>query len=437
MDRNKKRMADFLHGQGISPENIDMDRYCRLFLEEMKRGLEGMKSSLKMIPTFIEVDREIPLNKPVMVLDVGGTHVRVASVYFNSKGSPVIEHFSKHPMPGLDKEVGKEEFFKTLAGYVAGFAHVSSKVGFCFSYPTEILPNKNGKLLTFVKEVRAKGIEGELIGENFLWALKSSGIRADKHIVLLNDTAAALLAGMASSGRRAFDSYVGFILGTGTNCCYIEKNRQITKRSDLHPAREQIINVESGDFDKGPIGDIDRTFHRTTKDPGRHTFEKMISGAYLGSLCLFAMKLAADRGIFSVKFGQRLRQIDEMTTEDINQFLLFPERTEHPLGKALKRGTEDDSVLLYNLIDPLIERAAKLSAINISSAVLKSGKGTNPSLPVCITAEGSVYHGLYSLRKRVESFVNRYLVEKQERYVDFLSIDNATLIGAAIAGLTN
>ena len=437
MDSKKAKIVDFLLRQGIAPERIDMDKYCRLFLEEMEQGLEGKQSSLQMIPTFIELDPELPLNQPVIVLDAGGTHVRVATVYFNSDGSPVIEHFSKHPMPGLEREVGKEEFFQTLAGYTTEIADASRRVGLCFSYPVEMLPNKDGKLVRFVKEVRAKGIEGELIGENFLLALKSSGIRADKHIVLLNDTVATLLAGRSSRGRRAFDSFVGFILGTGTNCCYIEQNSRITKKKDLDPTKNQIINVESGGFGKGPVSEIDWMFDRTTINPGKYTFEKMISGAYFGSLCFFVMKLAAENGIFSDEFNEKLHGINEIITEDINQFLLFPEGNDHLLGAALKQAAKDDSIYLYYLIDRLIDRAAKLSAINISSVVLKSGKGKNPCLPVCITAEGSVYYGLHSLRKRVECYVRQYLIETRERYVDFISVDNATLIGAAIAGLTN
>lgn len=437
MDSRKAKMIDFLLKRGIAPERIDMDKYCKLFLEEMKRGLEGKQSSLQMIPTFIEVDRGLPLNQPVIVLDAGGTHVRVATVYFNSGGSPVIEHFSKHPMPGLEREVGKEEFFQTLAGYMVEIADASRHVGLCFSYPVEMLPNKDGKLVRFVKEVRAKGVDGELIGENLLLALESSGIRADKHIVLLNDTVATLLAGRSSRGRRAFDSFVGFILGTGTNCCYIEQNSLITKKTDLDPAKNQVINVESGGFGRGPISEIDRMFDRTTINPGKYTFEKMISGAYFGSLCFFVMKLAVEKGIFSDEFSEKLHRIEEITTEDINQFLLFPEGNDHPLGTALKQATKDDSIYLYHLIDRLIERAAKLSAINISSVVLKSGKGKNPCLPICITAEGSVYYGLHSLRKRVECYIGRYLIETRERYVDFISVNNATLIGAAIACLTN
>lgn len=70
----------------------------------------------------------------------------------------------------------------------------SSKIGFCFSYPTEMLPTGDGKLITFTKEVKAPEVEGAVIGENLKMALVRAGFNAEKEIVILNDTVAALLA---------------------------------------------------------------------------------------------------------------------------------------------------------------------------------------------------------------------------------------------------
>jgi len=63
-------------------------------------------------------------------------------------------------------------------------------------------------------------------------ALNRLGVRQDKHFVLLNDTVATLLAGRAETSGRRFDSYIGFILGTGTNTSYVEHNRSIRKAKD-------------------------------------------------------------------------------------------------------------------------------------------------------------------------------------------------------------
>ena len=61
----------------------------------------------------------------------------------------------------------------------------------------------------------------------------------------------------------------------------------------------------------------------------------------------------------------------------------------------------------------------------------------NPCRPVCIVAEGTTFYRLKSLRQKIERYLTQYLVERKHVYYEIVSIDNATLIGAAIAGLTN
>ena len=92
---------------------------------------------------------------------------------------------------------------------------------------------------------------------------------------------------------------------------------------------------------------------------------------------------------------------------------------------------------LYNLVDRMIERAAKLTAINLSSVAIKCGKGKIPTRPICIVAEGTTFYHLTSLRQRIERYLMQYLVEKKGIFYEIINVENATLIGAAIAGLTN
>lgn len=453
----RDKVRRFLEDNGMYYEDIDMDACCDIFLEEMREGLAGKDSSLAMIPTYIEVGsplgdasrRDIPIDKPVIVLDAGGTNFRAATVYFGESGKPVIENFVQEPMPGLDKEVGKEEFFETIVKYMADVVDVSNSIGFCFSYPTEILPSKDGRLIRFCKEVKAKHLEGELIGQNLVSAIEAAGYKGSKRIVILNDTVATLLAGQANGlvrikppfGRsafpnRAFDSYIGFILGTGSNCCYIESNRNITKKDNLEPDREQIINIESGSFGKAPRGKIDLELDESTLDPGRYTFEKMFSGAYLGALALKTVQQASGQGLFSKTVGDELLATEELQTEDVNSFMRYPQG-DSPLAGSCAKGTEQDRATVWYVLDGLIERAAKLTAVLLSSVVLKIDKGQDPCVPVCITAEGTTFYELKSLKKRVEYYLKSFLQDKHGRFIELVSVENATLIGAAIAGLTN
>jgi hexokinase len=439
MNPERKRAVDFLRAKGMFYGDIDLDGEYDRFTSEMERGLQGTgddAGSLEMSPTYIDADREIPHDEPVIAVDAGGTNFRVARVRFDGEATPAIDRYTKHPMPGLDRELKKEEFFRTIVEYLGPVLDTSAKMGICFSYPTEMYPNGDGKLIHFTKEIKAGEVEGEFIGEGVRAALREAGHAADRSLVLLNDTVATLLAGKAAPTAVPYDSYVGFILGTGTNCCYIESNVRIRKLKDADPGRSMIINIESGGYDKLPRGDIDRAFDATLNTPGQFAFEKMVSGAYFGPLALKVFKAAAGEGLLSRRVRDQILRQNALSTKVLNDFFTNPLRS--GLLTGLDGDTcQEDVALLHHLVDCLTERAARLSAVVLSSAVLESGKGESPCAPVCITADGSVFHGLRSLKHRVYHYLREYLGNVRGRYVDFVTVDSAPLIGAAIAGLTN
>lgn len=436
MKECRDQVQRFLKQCQAGHDDIDMDQLCEVFHSEMRNGLAGQTSSLAMIPTYIEVGKDVPTDQPVIVLDAGGTNFRIATVRFDSSGKASVENLIQKTMPGLERETSKDNFFATIAEYMDSIANASDRIGFCFSYPTEILPNKDGRLVHFCKEVKAKEVEGELIGENLLAALARVGHKGNKSVVILNDTVATLLAGVSASHDMMYDSYIGFILGTGSNCCYVESNQNITKLSGLDGFGEQIINVESGGFSKISQSIIDTQLDESTLNPGQYIFEKMFSGAYLGPLCLKALQESARQGLLSKIVAEKMLSTDNLQTKDVNDFLRSP-CARNPLAEICAVGAVEDRAVVWYVLDGLIERAAKLVAALLSSVVLKTGKGTNPCEPVCITAEGTTLYELKSLKPKIESYLRSFLQEQHGRYVEIVNVDNATLIGAAIAGLTN
>jgi len=435
MKEVSSQVKKFLEQHGMYHEDISLQETCRVFLDEMDKGLAGQESSLAMLPTYLETERELPRDKPVIVMDAGGTNFRVATVCFKAQGTPEIADFQVFPMPGIKEEASKAHFFGTMAGYVADVIDKSPNIGFCFSFPAEMFPSKDGRVLYFPKEIKAKEVVGQMIGDSLKAALSRSA--DDKQIVLLNDTVATLLAGRGTSSGRNYDSFIGFILGTGTNTAYVEQNANITKAKDLDPAKSQIVNVESGGFGKAPRGKIDEQFDALSTSPGVHVFEKMISGAYLGPICSAALQTAAKEGLFSPNTAQKLLELKETSSKDISDFMTEPEGSDNPLAVALTSASTEETAKLYHLVDAFIERAAKLTAANLSSAAIKCGKGHNPCRPVCIVAEGTTFYHLKSLRQKVEYYLKQYLVDQMSIHYEIVNVENATLIGAAIAGLTN
>ena len=437
MKEVSRQVRQFLEKHGMYHEDISLQETCDVFLDEMSKGLAGQDSSLAMLPTYLEIERELPRDKPVIVMDAGGTNFRVATVRFQEQAAPEIADFQIFPMPGIKEEASKAEFFGTMAGYVADVIDKSSNVGFCFSFPAEMFPSKDGRVLYFPKEIKAKEVVGQMIGEGMNEALSQATNADPKQMVLLNDTVATLLAGRGTSSGRNYESFIGFILGTGTNTAYVEQNANITKAKDLDTAKSQIINVESGGFGKAPRGKIDEAFDAQSTSPGVHVFEKMISGAYLGPICFAALQTTAKEGLFSPGVAEKLLGLEETSSKDISDFMSTPESGDNPLAVAMADASTEETAKLYYLVDALIKRAAKLTAANLSSAAMKSGKGYNPCRPVCIVAEGTTFYHLKSLRQKTEYYLKQYLVDQKGIYYEVVNVENATLIGAAIAGLTN
>jgi hexokinase len=428
------RARGFLHANGMFHGDIDALRCTEEFREEMEAGLSGRPSSLRMIPTFIEADREIPVGEPVIAMDAGGTNLRIALVEFDAEGDPRISAFERHRMPGLDGEIPAETFFDVLAGHVRRLAPRSGRVGLSFSYPAEILPTRDGRIVALSKELRVAGVVGQLVGERLNAALRSSGARGDLKFVVLNDTVGALLAGRAAHGARRYSRYVGFVLGTGLNCAYVEANDRVRKRGDLPPGGRQIINVESGAYGRVPRGAIDLALDAASAEPGTYLLEKSVSGAYLGALCLQAFQAAAEEGLFSDGACECLRTWPRLETPELEPFL--GGEAGAALHTGLRRsGSAADLSTASALVDLLIERAAKLCAVNMSAALLH-GVSTGPAdAPACITVDGSTFYRLRGYRERIIRWVDQILGGRLQYEVT--SVESAALIGAAVGGITN
>jgi len=372
--------------------------------------------------------------KPVIVIDAGGTNFRSAVARFDGENGLQIEKFEKKPMPGIGNEIGKEEFFDTIASYLDRLSGESDSIGFCFSYPMTILPSLDGRLNRFCKEIRAREVEGHLIGEGLMKALRKRGHTGIRRIVLLNDATATLLAGKSTAlSASRYDSYIGFILGTGMNCCYLETH--IPKLGPEFSGREQIVVLESGSYRSKVRGLIDEQFDSKTLDPGYYTFEKMFSGGYIGGIALATLKTAASDGLFGSRAAGGLNGIAELSTRDLDFFLKDPRNPSHLLGGILKGADERDYELVYRILDSFTERAALFTAATMSAAVLKADKGADPSRPVCITLEGTTYYETKNIRNRTEYYLKSFLEKEKGRFTEICKVDSSSLKGAAIAAM--
>jgi len=422
----------------------DVNAVVNTMMFDLEEGLvrdpsnpPGYGPSLDMIPTWTAPPESSPKNKSVIVIDAGGTNFRSCLVTFNSDGIPTISDMQKTAMPATDREYGKKEFFETIASFLDHLKNKATRIGFCFSYAMAITPEGDGKVIQFSKEIKAKEVIGSLVGASLSDALVERGWSRPEKIILLNDTVAALLAGASSATNgKAYDSYVGFILGTGMNAAYIESGTiaKIASKTSKAPV-SQIVVCESGKCNKIARSVFDEILDRTTNSPGLYGYEKMCSGAYLGPLSRLALIEAASEGLFSTAVSSAFLRLESLELRDMDQFLHAPYRVDTKLGKILVDGTDDDRETAFRLIDAFIERSARLAAANIAVAIIKSRKGFNPVRPVSVLCEGTTFLKTHNLRERVTGYLNTVLTEERGIWYEIVTMDNAVTLGSAVAGL--
>jgi len=422
----------FLKENGLDVDGIDREKLLATFAEEMDAGLAGKPSSLMMIPSFISIDRPVKTGTPVVVLDAGGTNLRAAVVTIDDAGQAQIGSFSKGAMPGTQGEISAEAFFDAFADFLMPIIAESESIGFCFSYPAEITPTCDARLLHWSKQIEVPEVVGQMIGAGLLRHLAQRGY--ERRVVILNDTVATLLAGKSAGIAKPYSAYVGFILGTGTNTAYVERNDRITKRTDLDPAGSMVINIESGNFGRVQQSAFDAAMDAQTIDRGHYVFEKMISGAYLGWLGFTVLREAAQSGLFSAAAADELERWETLSNKHLDDFCGGRPLADNPfLAPAF---SEADRETVRRLCTPVYARAAVLTAVNLASAILKTGEGRNPARPVCVNVDGSTYYRTLTadFQQRVQRELAALLVPRGIAY-ELIRVDDSPVIGAAVAGL--
>jgi hexokinase len=449
---NPDGLAEFARHYGFHYDICDPRQLIRDVMIDMERGLRGQRSSLPMIPAYISPIVRFPPDKRVIALDAGGTNLRAALVHFDRQGKVAPENFRKVPMPGTRGRVGAEAFFDEIAALTAPLfedARAAGKavegIGFCFSYPMEITENSDGILLAFSKEVDAPEVIGRSIGQGLREALIRRGITPPERIVLLNDTVAALLSGLAEippagtwQGTEKFGKaggpVIGCILGTGFNIAYPERSVPKIGFESEYP---QIVVCESGTFKSRYRGILDREFDAGTKNPGAYTLEKSASGAYLGPLTLHILKQAVRDGLLRFRNSGELFAWDTLQTQDLNGFLRNPAGSEGPLTTLFAPDEGDALSSLIYLASIVTERAALFSAAQVAAAVERTGAGFDPFEPVRIAMEGTTYVIYHGMRAALESYLHTMLVSLKPRSYLISPVEQASLFGAAVAALSS
>jgi hexokinase len=291
------------------------------FHEEMRRGLEGEKSSLKMIPSFIGRPKGTEKGN-FLALDLGGTNIRVLAAALDGNGNAKLAAVSRFIIPHEAMVGAGDTLFDFIADCIQSFfrehpacMQQTCDLAFTFSFPVEQRSIASGKLICWTKGFTAAGVEGEDVVALLSEALQRKQMGFIHVAALANDTVGTLVA--KSYADPACD--MGVILGTGTNACYPEKIARILKYQGSGASAEMIINMEWGGFDKLKTNIYDQGLDRASHNAGEQQLEKMVSGIYLGEIARLVIVEMIEKGLlFTENNRLAFSEAYALTTEHLS-----------------------------------------------------------------------------------------------------------------------
>ena len=389
----------------------ELKKIANALQKKIEEGMEKDGMEISCIPTHIVPKKEIDDAK-VLVLDWGGTNFRAAIVEFKSGKAKIIEA-KKYPLSSKET-VGfdQNKLHEKMAGCIGELKNLDrevTQIGYCFSYPAASRLNGDAILLRWTKGIDIPDMINKPVGESLVTYLNNHKDIKTKFtdIKVINDTVACLFAGLSETG---YDSYMGLIVGTGTNMASLMRLDKIEKLKNKDSGSIPV-NLESGNFYPPYLTVIDGLVDAMSNNKGQQRFEKAISGGYLGE-------------IFKTVFSQEKIKYD-FDGGDLAGIINNPE----------KNSNEHVAVAQH-----IYDRSAKLVAASLAGLVQVLVAQDVSIKKICLAADGSVFWG----KDKNNDTYYKKLVDKELKLllpegVSITIIDEMSdpnLIGSAIAALS-
>ncbi|TPX33641.1 hexokinase [Synchytrium microbalum] len=410
------------------------------FIQELVKGLAADGHDIKAIPSYVTRRPTGTETGCYFALDFGGSNFRVCQVILLGAGNTAVKQ-QKDAISDHLKAGTAEELFNFFAERTRDFLSKhglgnggGAKMGFTFSYPVTQTALNHGSLMHWNKGFTTSGVIGVDAVDLLQTAFHKQGL--DLHVsALVNDTVGTLIA----HTYQGPDTYIGVILGTGSNAAYVECIDNIPKWHGPRPPTEQmIINCEWGAFDCArrilPVTKYDNIVDAASPNPNMQIFEKMMSGKYLGELTRLVMLDLVEKGeLFGGEASTELNSTYSFDTSYMSRIErdVSPElaETETILNVVMhiRESTLNDRMIVKRLCYLVGRRSARLASAGIAGLVKKINK-----LDGCTVAiDGSLFVQYPRYANRMRGALQELLGADAEN----ISLDQArdgSGIGAAL-----
>jgi hexokinase len=239
-------------------------------------------------------------------------------------------------------------------------------------------------------------------------------------------------------------TFVGVILGTGTNAAYVEKVSAIPKwKGGPVESGEMIINCEWGAFDNErvvlPFNKYDQKMDDESNNKGEQTFEKMISGLYLGEIVRQVIVELIQRRVlfggisspeietpykFETAYMSRIER--DHSSDLLDTKLVLQELLNIPYPAPRDRR------IVRRICELVATRAARLAAVGVAAVVTKMDRVSDGCT---VAIDGSVYEHYPHFGNRMKDAIHELLGMFEENVILQLGKDGSSVGAGVIAAL--
>ncbi|KXN81350.1 Hexokinase-2 [Leucoagaricus sp. SymC.cos] len=375
----------------------DLPHATKKTMADHLRRLESICISTPMIPTFVFGWPTGQEQGDFLAVDLGGTNLRVCLVTVQGEGKFEITQ-SKYRLTEDQKQDDGQKLFDFCAECLKTFIE--------FSYPCFQEKIDHGVLIRWTKGFGAPNTEGHDVAEMFRKSLAKYNVPVTL-TALINDTTGTLIASHYVNPKNK----IACIFGTGCNAAYMEHVKDIPKINHLgiDPNADMAINCEWGAFDSFehehlPRSKYDIIVDESSNKPHEQSFEKLISGRYLGEILRLIICELIDEGVLFL--GQNTYKLEVpysfdtaflslMESDPTDELLMIIGIFTHFFAVETTLAERQFFRALAKLIG---RRAARLSACGIAAIASKMGyldEGCS------VGADGSLYNKYPGFAERI------------------------------------
>lgn len=316
-------------------------------------------------------------------------------------------------------------------------------IGLCYSFACEQTDVGNGKQLLWTKRFKGQGLIGKDVVEALVEEFAKKGYTVSIP-ALMNDSVASL----AGAQYHSPDVKIGIILGTGTNCAYIESVENIRKLPKKYTKRGNymIINTEWGDAKLDgtvPVCEEDLWVDFASTNPGHGLFEKLISGLYVGDVARrIILHIAEETGCFggmpspigsglskpNCFNGAHLSRIFHDESSDL-------QHTAEVLSEScgIKKLTYREREIAKRICVLVARRSARLCAAAMVAVLRREFKDSSSNEDIVISVDGSSFTKFEGYQDLVRMAIDEILDDTSlSQRVRIKLASGSSVMGAAV-----